>query len=136
MRKANMLALIILIVFGLGTAYFATQNTGMVSIMLGNYLIDGIPLYIIVIASMLLGVFISWLVSIVDTFSTTLVMYGKDSELKKAHKEIERLSKENQDLTKENSKLQGNLSANSESENEYDKSVRPSLFQRVKHNFG
>ncbi|HYM65241.1 MAG TPA: hypothetical protein VES68_02045 [Candidatus Sulfotelmatobacter sp.] len=136
-----MLALIILIVFGLGTAYFATQNTGLVHIILGNYLIQGVPLYVIVVGSILLGVFISWLVNIVDSFSSTRVIYGKDTALKKAHETIEELREETHSLEMENAHLKGELSGSSSqhhinnnlSEN---KDIMPSFLHRVKHSFG
>lgn len=131
-----MLALIILIIFGLGTAYFATQNTGLVHIMFGNYLVQGIPLYIIVVGSILLGVFISWLVNIVDSFSSTRIIYGKDSALKKANKEIESLLVENQLLEKEITRLQKNENVVSEQSKEYGKAAKPSFVSRVRHSFG
>lgn len=131
-----MLALIILMIFGLGTAYFATQNTGLVHIMFGNYLVQGIPLYIIVVGSILLGVFISWLVNIVDSFSSTRIIYGKDSALKKANKEIESLLVENQLLEKEITRLQKNENVVSEQSKEYGKAANPSFVSRVRHSFG
>ncbi len=135
-----MLALIILIVFGLGTAYFATQNTGLVHVMLGNYLIQGIPLYIIVVGSILLGVFISWLVNIVDTFSSTRVMYGKDSALKKAQETIVSLKEENHSLEMENAHLKGELSGSSSqhhiNNSRENVNTKPSFFHRIKPSFG
>lgn len=115
-----MLALILLIIFGLGTALFATQNTGMVHITIANYLMNGIPMYVVVICSLLLGVFISWLVSLVDSISSTFTMYGKDSEIKKAHKTIDNLREEIHDLqggnnhAKEITKNKKNLMENEE----------------------
>ena len=124
-------------IFGLGTAYFATQNTGLVHMSFGNYLISGIPLYIIVVGSILLGVFVSWLVSIVDSFSSTRIIYGKDNALKKASQTIEELRIENHSLEMENAKLKGELSGiTTEEERGKDLNVKPSFFQRVKHSFG
>lgn len=131
-----MLALIILMIFGLGTAYFATQNTGLVHIVFANYLVSGIPLYVIVVGSILLGIFISWLVNIVDSFSSTRIIYGKDSALKKASQTIEELRIENHNLQMENSHLKGEISgATSDEERRKDINPSPSFFQRVRHSF-
>ncbi len=135
-----MLALIILIIFGLGTAYFATQNTGFVHIILGSYLIQGIPLYIIVVGSILLGVFISWLVNIVDSFSSARVNYGKDTALKKAHETIEELREETHSLEMENARLKGELSGSSNvhyiNNSKENKDIKPSFLHRVRQSFG
>lgn len=98
-------SLILLIIFGLGAAYFATQNTGSVHILLGSFLISGIPLYVVVIGAMLLGVFASWLLSIVDKLSASFTIHGKDSQLKRAETEIEKLQEKNTKLELELAKL-------------------------------
>ncbi len=133
-----MLALIILIVFGLGTAYFATQNTGVVHITIGNYLIQRIPIYVIVVGSILLGIFISWLISIVDSISSRITIYGKDSAIKEAYKTIETLKEENHNLEVENARLRGipDNSEDTEVIEKKDVKVRPSFFQTLKHSFG
>ncbi|HEX7042848.1 MAG TPA: LapA family protein [Patescibacteria group bacterium] len=96
-----MLALFILIIFGLGLAYFATQNTGIVHILFGSYVLAGVPLYLIVIGSMLFGIFVSWLISMVDSVSSFMVLYGKDAALKRSQSVIDKLKKENAALSKE-----------------------------------
>ncbi len=134
-----MAALIILILFGLGTAYFAIQNPGNVHIILGNYLIEGIPLYLLVAGSILFGVFVSWLINIIDSLSSTRIIHGKDSELSKAVKTIEKLSEENHALEMENAKLKGEMGIAEEEipdREERKINVSPSFFQRVRHSFG
>lgn len=91
-------SLILLIIFALGAAFFATQNTGSVHLLLGGFMVESVPLYIVVIGSILLGVFISWLISIVDTFSTMFTLHGKDAALKAFQKKIEELQERNHEL--------------------------------------
>ncbi len=132
-----MIALILLVVFGLGAALFATQNTGVVHITLANYLFSGIPLYVIVIGSMLVGIFISWLISMIDSISSTITIHGKDNALKEAHQTIEKYKKENQALLMENEHLKGEREADmviEENRNEA-ASPQPSFFHRIKHSF-
>lgn len=102
-----MFALIILVIFGLGMAFFATQNTIPTSISIANYRFTGIPLYMIAIGSLLLGVFISWIISITDAFSSTLAIHGKDSKIKDADRAIENLKEEIHELEIENARLKG-----------------------------
>lgn len=101
-----MLALILLIIFSLGVAYFATENTGVVHIMFGNYLLQNIPLYVIVIGALLLGVVVSLLISLVDRLSTTVTVHGKDSEIAKMQKSLYEVKQEKDRLELENRKLQ------------------------------
>ena len=64
-----MFALIILVIFGIGVAFFATQNTQAISITVANYPLTGIPLYLIVLGSLLLGFLVSWILSFFDVIS-------------------------------------------------------------------
>jgi uncharacterized membrane protein (DUF106 family) len=132
-------ALILLVIFGLGTAYFATQNTGNVHVLFGNYLISGVPIYVVVIISILFGVFISWLISLVDSFSAFNTIHSKDSEIRKAQKTIEVLQEEKHNLEIENIRLKGEGRVTEhivEDEKERAKSYKPSFFQNLRHSFG
>lgn len=135
-----MFSLIILIAFGLGVAYFATQNTGVVHINLANYFIEGVPLYVIVIGSMLLGIFVSWLISLVNSISSMLRIHGKEAELKEAYHTIDSLKKDNEALLQENRHLkkdqQSPYEQNENKENTHEEPVvRPSFFNRLRHSF-
>jgi uncharacterized membrane protein YciS (DUF1049 family) len=100
-----MLALIILFVLGIGVAYFATQNTQTISITLADYHLNGIPLYLIVLVSLLLGFVVSWIMSLVDVISSALNIHGKESAIKDANKQISELTKKVHQLELENERL-------------------------------
>ncbi len=100
-----MFALIILVVFGIGVAYFATQNTQTVSITAANYSLTGIPLYFIVLVSLLLGFVVSWVLSFFDVISSALKLRGKESTIKDANKQIADLTKRVHQLELENERL-------------------------------
>lgn len=102
-----MFALIVLVVFGIGVAYFATQNTQPTSIVLANSPVSGIPLYLIVLGSLLLGFVVSWLISLVDVISSALKIHGKDSTIKDANKQVSELTKRVHQLELENERLKG-----------------------------
>ena len=132
-----MLSLLILVVFGLGVGLFAAQNTGIVHIALGNYFVGGVPLYVIVIGSMLLGIFVSWLLSLVTSISSSLRFHGKVAELKEAYRTIESLNKENNALLRENAHLKGEQEVPYEKEEDLHEKqkARPSLFYRLRHSY-
>ncbi len=130
-----MISLLLLVIFGLGMASFATQNTGVAHIVIANFLVPGVPLYVIVIGSMLLGIFISWLMSIIDTISSTLSIRDKDAKLKEAFKTIDALKKENDNLSNENTRLQEKDPHDIIEENSEEHEKRPSFFGQLKHSF-
>lgn len=123
-----MAALILLILFGLGFALFATQNTGSVHILLGSYIFNNIPLYVVVIGSILLGVFISWLINLVEEFSLFFTLQMKDNMLKKSQQTIEELQRENSELKLKVTQLTDGESTLDEEE----VTKRPSLIYRLK----
>lgn len=130
-------SLILLIIFGLSVAYFATQNTGSVHLLLGNYLISSIPMYVVVVGSILFGVFVSWLISMVNTISTVFTLHGKDSALKNAEKEIEKLQEKNHELEMKLVTLTGeNTDGQEEKKEKEDVASHPSLLHHVKKSLG
>ena len=102
-----MFALIVLVVFGIGVAFFATQNTQTVSITLGNYPLTGVPIYLIVLVSLLLGFVVSWIINLVDVISSALKIHGKENTIKDANKQISELTKKVHQLELENERLKG-----------------------------
>jgi uncharacterized integral membrane protein len=102
-----MFALIVLVVFGIGVAYFATQNTQPTSITLLSYPVSGIPLYMVVLGSLLLGFVVSWVINLVDVISSALKIHGKENKIKDANKEITELNKRIHQLELENERLKG-----------------------------
>ncbi len=100
-----MFSLIVLVVFGIGVAFFATQNTQLISITLANYPLDGVPLYVIVLGSLLLGFVVSWITNLIDVISSALKIHGKESTIKDANKQISELTKRVHQLELENERL-------------------------------
>lgn len=133
-----MLTLLILVIFGLGMAFFATQNTLPIAITIANYTFVGVPLYGIVIGSMILGIFVSWLVNMVDAISSTLTIHGKNSALRQAHEELDTLKQEKHKLEIENAHLRGKPQQflAEDEEEERKQHSRPSFFHRLRHSLG
>ncbi len=96
---------------------------------------NNIPLYMVVVGSLLLGIFISWLISFVNTFSTFFTLHGKDAELKKSYETITKLQERNRELEMDIAHLEGEKNIPIEKENEEIVS-QPSLLHHMKRNFG
>lgn len=100
-----MATLIVTVLFGLLIAYFATQNSGSISLNFLNYTIPGIPIYIVVAGTLLVGLLFSWIISIVNGIATDFTLRGKDSKIKDYRKENAELVKKNHQLELENARL-------------------------------
>lgn len=104
-----MFTVILFVILSIVFGYFATQNTQDISITLAGSEILGLPLYLVIGVTLVLGLSFSWLVSLLDSFSTTLKMRGKESTIKDANKTIQELTKQVNDLEIENANLKGKI---------------------------
>lgn len=99
-----MLLLIIAVLFGLLFALFATQNTSMTSVVISGYPVD-MPVYIVVLGSLLIGIIVSWIISMMDSFGSMVNMWGKDAKITESKHAIRDLSQKVKELEQENTKL-------------------------------
>ena len=88
-----MFLLIATIIFASAIAFIATQNAGPVDLHLSTYHLINIPLYWIVLGSVLVTLIFSWIISIINSISSSFVLHGRDNTVKQ-------LKKENGELTK------------------------------------
>jgi uncharacterized integral membrane protein len=100
-----MIEIILYIIFGIGSAYFATQNAQTVTLHIASYTYKGIPLYMIILVSLLIGLIFSWIVITVRTLSNSLRMREKELLLKEIKKKNAEIIKELHQLQLENSEL-------------------------------
>lgn len=100
-----MATLIVTVLYGLVIGYFATQNTGVISLYFMNYMIPNVPIYIVVGGALLAGLCISGLISLVNDVSTVFTMWGKDSKIDASRKENAQLLSQIHQLELENTKL-------------------------------
>jgi cell shape-determining protein MreC len=70
-----------------------------------QYTISNIPTYIVVIGSLLVGLLLSWIISLVNDISNGLVMRGKENKIKDYRKESADLTKRIHQLELENTRL-------------------------------
>lgn len=100
-----MLMLVITVVLGIVFAVFATQNTGSISINLGNYSLPNIPVYLVVLVPLLVGLFISSLVHILKTLADSLIISEHKDEIGVLKRELTEITKEAHKLELENTRL-------------------------------
>ena len=133
-----MFALLLTFIFGLGIAYFTAQNTHGVTVTLANYPLTDVPLYIVVIASLLIGLFVGWIMSVMQSISSGFAIRGKESAIRKAHNDIHALQARVHELETENAELRGE---NEEKQapvviDREEPVYHPSFFDRLRHSFG
>ncbi len=104
-----MLGLIVTVIFGLIFAYFATQNTIHVSIRFLNYTIESLPLYAVMLSSLLVGLFLSGIIAFINNISSSLRLHGKESTIKDDKKQMTELTKMVHQLQIENTRLKERL---------------------------
>lgn len=97
--------LIVTVSFGLVIAYFATQNSGTISLNFLNYTIPGIPAYIVVVGALLVGLSLSWIISFINGIGTSFALWGKDNKIKDSNKENAEYLKKIHQLEIENTRL-------------------------------
>ncbi len=96
--------LIAIVLFGALFALFATQNITPVIVQLAQYSF-ALPLYLVVIISLFIGLFMSMILSIIQDFSTSLTIWGKENNIKKAEGKIQDLTQYIHKLEVENASL-------------------------------
>jgi uncharacterized integral membrane protein len=100
-----MLVLLVAVLFGLGIGYFATENTIPVTLRLAEYALEDVPLYLVVMGSLLVGLFIAWILFIARSVSTRLTIYGKDQVVRKTRRTVSDLEQRVHELEGENARL-------------------------------
>jgi uncharacterized integral membrane protein len=100
-----MLVVILFLVVGSVLVYISKFNFVPVTVNLGLYVFPNIPLFYVIIASLLIGLVISYLVYLIRFISTSFAFRGKNKEIKKEKDTVLELTKRVHQLELENEKL-------------------------------
>jgi len=103
-----MLILIFLLVVGAIMAYLAQNNLVLVSLHLGTYTFSDIPLFYIIIGSLITGLGLAFLIYLFNSIFTAFAMHGKDNKIKQGNSDIVSLTKRIHQLELENERLKNN----------------------------
>lgn len=130
--------LLITAIFGFLFALFATQNTALTSIAAGPWQLNNIPVYWIVLGSLLGGLFISWVINFFEGVAASWALRKKERQLIKTQNSVDELNQRLHNLEIENAQLKKDEPLSNEPEKEIvvprhqDKS--PNLFEKIRHN--
>lgn len=100
-----MFILIFSLIAGSLLVYISRYNFAPVSVNLGFYVFSKVPLFYVIIASILVGLVLSYLFYVVQSISTSFVLWSKDKEIKKNKEEVLELTKRVHQLELKNEKL-------------------------------
>jgi uncharacterized integral membrane protein len=100
-----MVSILLIVIFGLGIGYFATQNTVPVALRVGDFIWPDVPLYVVGVGSVFLGLFIAWIFYVARTLSTSLTIFGKDREMSRARRTMAELEHRIHELEVTNAQL-------------------------------
>jgi uncharacterized protein HemY len=96
---------ILAIIIGLGLTFFANQNSETVGITIGSLRWENVPLYLVVTLSLLLGLLIAWVFSLINAITSSISLFGKDVKINKANKINQDLNQKIEYLRTENDRL-------------------------------
>lgn len=100
-----MLNIIILLITGSALAYISKFNLQPVAVNLGIYQIESIPLFYVIVGSLLCGLVLSYVMQILSNILTYLEIRAKSREIKSGQAEILDLTKTVHQLEVQNEKL-------------------------------
>lgn len=106
---AVMFTLILLVLIGLSFGYFATQNTMNIPVNIAGMVYEHVPLYVVLGITLLVGLALSWIISMIDSIYTSMTLRGKDNVIKDTKRSNNELVKQVRQLELENAKLRGRL---------------------------
>lgn len=108
-----MFLLIVFLLLSVGMVYIAQNNLMLVPLHIGNYVFSDIPLFYVIIGSLLAGLGFAYFIHVVNVIVTGFSMRGKDNTIKQGKGEIVELTKQIHKLELENEELR-NESGDSE----------------------
>lgn len=100
-----MLNIIFLLIAGSALTYISKYNLELVSVNMGFYTFSNVPLFYVIVGSLLVGLVLSYVMQLLINISTYIQLKGKSREIKSGQDEILNLTKTVHQLELENEKL-------------------------------
>jgi uncharacterized integral membrane protein len=85
----NIITLISLVLFGIIVSYLAIQNTSLVVLNFAGYSFSNIPLYLVILLSLLVGFLVAGVLSSINSMFSAFKIMGKNNAISSSHKEVE-----------------------------------------------
>jgi uncharacterized integral membrane protein len=130
-----MLSLIVAILFGLGLTFFAFSNSISVPVAFAGIQLSAIPLYMVVVFSVLAGIVMAWFISAIDGISSHMELRGKNHRINDDQKAITALQERIHNLEVENARLKSDnrgvmIESRDERNDDYNERYKPSFLER------
>lgn len=103
-----MLTVILFLIVGGVMVYLAQNNLMLTTVSLGPYVFSNIPLFYVIIGSLLTGLGLAYLIYLFNSIFTAFALRGKDNKIKQTKSEIVGLTKQIHQLELENERLKNN----------------------------
>ena len=103
-----MFTLILFLIISSVIAYLAIRNSMLVVLHFGPYVFSDIPLFYVIIGSLLTGLGLAYLSYLVSSIFTGFTIRGKDKKIKQGKSENIDLTKQIHQLELENERLKNN----------------------------
>lgn len=100
-----MLILILFLIVGSLLAYISQRNLMPVIVNIGPYIFTDIPLFYVIVGSLLIGLILSYIIILAKDASNSWKLHGKENVIKKKKDEVAQLTKRVHQLELENEKL-------------------------------
>jgi uncharacterized integral membrane protein len=99
------ITLITLVLFGIVVSYLSIQNTARVTLQVAGFAVEGMPLYLVILGSLLLGFLIAGVLSSINSLFSAFKIMGKNNTINNSQKEIENLKEQVHQLELANAEL-------------------------------
>ena len=106
-----MLVLLVAVISGIAIAYFGMQNVDPVTIRLNEYVWNDVPLYLVIVGSLLVGLVMAGILYFAKSISSRVTIYGKDRAMKKAKHTVTELEQRIRELEAEKARLETTVSS-------------------------
>jgi uncharacterized integral membrane protein len=100
-----MLILFLAIVLSIIFSIFATQNTGLVTLYFYNFSLPNIPIYLVILASVLSAFGISLFIQLIKNLSSGMTISSQQGRIKSLKRELAEVTKELHKMELENAKF-------------------------------
>lgn len=99
------MVLILLLIVGSALAYISQDNLMPVSVHVGQYVFEGIPLFYVIMVSLITGLLLSYVINLTHAISGSWVLRGKNKKIEKGEDEVLELTKRVHQLELEKERL-------------------------------
>ncbi len=106
-----MLVLLVAVIAGIAIAYFGMQNVSPVTIRLNDFVWNDVPVYLVMVGSLLVGLLMAGILYFARSISSTVTLYGKDRAMRKAKHTMAELEQRVHDLEAEKARLNTTLTS-------------------------